>query len=200
MANGGSRVLAGAIVLAGCGGGGDEASPPPPAFDRSDFGALSALAPATDLPMRGGARYAGGFVADIRHADVTPSGRIEGELTLDLDFADRSVTLPIEGRLERISGEFLGQAVAIDTLPLVPGAGQLALTREGAAMRGEVTAGFGDDLALAGERRRLDIDIESPLRGPGGRALAGPVSGTILTAPFTDQPHVLTGQFHATSD
>ncbi|MGR3464687.1 hypothetical protein [Limimaricola sp.] len=164
-------------------------------FDR-----LSARHAATDLPRGGSARYDGGFVADIRQADVTPSGRISGGMTLGLDFAGQSVTLPIEGRLHDIEGSFLGAPVRIDDLPLVPGQGRLVLTRDGAQRRGRIEAGFGAELPLAGENRRLDIGIESPLRGAGGRAMAGPVSGTILTAPFTDQPHVLTGRFHATTD
>ena len=200
MARGGSRVLLGAVALAGCGGGGTEAGLPPTYFDRANFGTLSALPAASDLPTSGHASYEGGFRADIRQADVTPSGALEGGLSLDLDFARGSTTLPIEGRLHGITGRFLGETVAIDELPLVPGGGQLELTRQGGGQAGHLQAGFGADLPLAGERRRLDIGLESPLRGEAGRALAGSVSGTILTAPFTDQPHVLTGQFHATAD
>ncbi len=200
MARGGMRVLACVMVLAGCGGGGQEAGLPAPYFDRSAFGTLSALPASTDLPDRGSARYEGGFVADIRQADVTPTGRIEGGLTLDLDFAAGTTVLPVEGQLHGISGAFLNQTVAIDTLPLVPGNARLVLTQDGNRRTGTVAAGFGAELPLAGERRRLDIALDSPLRGRGGRAMAGPVTGTILTAPFTDQPHVLTGQFHATTD
>ena len=192
--------LACAAVLAGCGGGGQVADLPPPHFDRAAFGRLLDRPAAFDLPRGGSARYEGGFAADIREADITPSGRIEGGLTLDLDFANANTVLPVEGRLHDISGAFLGEAVAIDGLPLVPGQGRLALTRDGARCSGEVAAGFGAELPLAGESRRLDITIESPLRGRGGRVLAGEVSGTILTAPYTDQPHVLTGQFHATTE
>ncbi|PSK82976.1 hypothetical protein CLV79_11194 [Limimaricola soesokkakensis] len=200
MARGGLRGLAGAltsaITLAGCGGGGSEAHLPSSQFDRAAFGRLSALPPATDLPQSGSARYDGGFVADIRQGDVTPSGRIEGGVTIELDFAEVPATLPIRGELHDITGSFLGEDLRIDALEMVPGGGRMVLDRQG----GAVAAGFGAELSLAGEARRLDIGLESPLRGARGRALAGPVSGTILTAPFTDQPHVLTGQFHATTD
>jgi hypothetical protein len=200
MAHGSSRVLACAIGLAGCGGGGQEAALPPTYFDRAAFGVLTARPASSSVPQSGSASYEGDFVADIRQADVTPTGRIEGGLTLGLDFAPGGTTQPVEGRLHDITGEFLGAAVAIDALPLVPGNGRLVLMQDGGRRGGAVEAGFGAELPLAGETRRLDIAIDSPLRGAGGRALAGPVTGTILTAPFTDQPHVLAGQFHATAE
>ncbi|PYE85645.1 hypothetical protein [Pseudoroseicyclus aestuarii] len=194
-----------ALLLSACGGGGGGGSPEgPPDTGRSvleDYSDILSRPITTDLPISGSAGYSGGIVTDFAQGGAAPAGRMTADLDIEVQFSPAE-ELPVEARLSRIGGSFEGQPLDLPDMQAESRFSYVAVDEAplGGRRGGRLITSFSNPEAqMGGQTRRLDLQLRGDFRGPGGAAVAGEVTGTVLTPPFTPglaaEPHVATGRF-----